>query len=77
MKATTIGSYPKPDSMSLPGFIAKPPNPTARYAEWLEPRSDTDVQAALEGGQAIVREQVSCGIDIPTDGETPREHYVY
>ena len=33
MKATTIGSYPKPDSMSLPGFIANPPNPTARYTE--------------------------------------------
>ena len=35
------------------------------------------MQAALEGGQAIVREQVSCGIDIPTDGEAPRVHYVY
>ena len=77
MKTTTIGSYPKPDSMSLPGFIAKHPNPTARYTEWLKTRSDADVQAALEGGQAIVREQVSCGIDIPTDGEAPREHYVY
>ena len=25
----------------------------------------------------IVREQVEAGIDVPTDGETPREHYIY
>lgn len=77
MRTTTIGSYPKPDGMSLPGFIAKHPNPTARYTEWLKTRTDEDVQAALEGARAIVREQVSCGIEIPTDGEAPREHYVY
>jgi 5-methyltetrahydropteroyltriglutamate--homocysteine methyltransferase len=77
MRTTTIGSYPKPDFMSLPGFIAKHPNPTARYTEWLKTQSDADRQAALDGVRAIVREQVSCGIDIPTDGEAPREHYVY
>ena len=77
MKTTTIGSYPKPASMTLPGFIAKHPNPTARYTEWLKTRTDADVEAALEGARAIVREQVGCGIDIPTDGEAPREHYVY
>ena len=77
MLTTTIGSYPKPESMSLPGFIAKHPNPTARYSEWLATRSDADLEAALEGACAIVREQVGCGIDIPTDGEAPREHYVY
>lgn len=77
MKTTTIGSYPKPASMSVPGFIAKHPNPTARYTAWLKTRGAADIEAALEGGQEIVREQVSCGIDIPTDGEAPREHYVY
>jgi len=77
MKTTTIGSYPKPDSMTLPGFIAKHPNPTASYSKWLKTRSEEDIESALEGGRAIVREQVSCGIDIPTDGEAPREHYVY
>ncbi|NKB57945.1 MAG: 5-methyltetrahydropteroyltriglutamate--homocysteine methyltransferase [Alphaproteobacteria bacterium] len=77
MQTTTIGSYPKPDSMTLPGFIAKHPNPTARYTEWLATRTDADKEAALEGARTIVREQASCGIDIPTDGEAPREHYVY
>ncbi len=77
MRTTTIGSYPKPASMNLPGFIAKHPNPTHRYTEWLKTRGDADIEAALEGARAIVREQVSCGIDIPTDGEAPREHYVY
>ena len=77
MLTTTIGSYPKPDFMSLPGFIAKHPNPTARYSEWLATRGEADIEAAREGARAIVREQAGCGIDIPTDGEAPREHYVY
>ena len=77
MQTTTIGSYPKPASMTLPGFIAKHPNPTARYTEWLETRTEEDLKTALEGARTIVQEQVSCGIDIPTDGEAPREHYVY
>jgi len=77
MQTTTIGSYPKPDFMTLPGFIAKHPNPTARYTEWLKTRAPADIEAAREGARAIVREQVACGIDIPTDGEAPREHYIY
>lgn len=77
MQTTTIGSYPKPASVSVPGFVAKHPNPTARYTEWLKTRSAADKAAALEGAKTIVREQAACGIDIPTDGEAPREHYVY
>jgi 5-methyltetrahydropteroyltriglutamate--homocysteine methyltransferase len=77
MLTTTIGSFPKPTSMSMPGFIAKHPNPTARYSEWLTVRTDADRESVLDGTRQIVRDQVDCGIDIPTDGEGPREHYLY
>ncbi len=77
MLTTTIGSYPKPDFMTLPGFIAKHPTPTARYSEWLETRGDADIAAVAAGTQAMVRDQTGCGIDIPTDGEGAREHYIY
>jgi len=77
MLTTTIGSYPKPDSMTLPGFIAKHPTPTARYSQWLETRGADDIAAAIAATKAMVRDQTGCGIDIPTDGEGPREHYIY
>lgn len=77
MLTTTIGSYPKPAFMTLPGFIAKHPTPTARYSEWLETRGAADIAAVVAGSQAMVRDQIGCGIDIPTDGEGPREHYIY
>lgn len=77
MLTTTIGSYPKPSFVTVPGFIAKHPNPTARYTEWLKNRSDADVQNIERAAQEIVRAQCECGIDVPTDGEAPREHYIY
>lgn len=77
MLTTTIGSYPKPSFVTVPGFIAKHPNPTARYTEWLKNRSDADVQNIERAAQEIVRTQCECGIDVPTDGEAPREHYIY
>ncbi len=77
MLTTTIGSYPKPEFMTVPGFIAKHPNPTARYSEWLKTRTEEDLQRVVEGTKEIVSEQCTCGVDIPTDGEAPREHYIY
>jgi len=77
MLTTTIGSFPKPEFMTLPGFIAKHSTPTARYSEWLKTRGAADIATAIEGAQAMVRDQTGCGIDIPTDGEGPREHYIY
>ena len=77
MLTTTIGSYPKPSFVTVPGFIAKHPNPTARYSEWLKGRTAEDIKNIEKASQQIVRTQCECGIDVPTDGEAPREHYIY
>ena len=77
MLTTTIGSYPKPSNVTVPGFIAKHPNPTARYSEWLKSRTAEDIRLLEEGTKLIVKQQCQCGIDVPTDGESPREHYIY
>jgi 5-methyltetrahydropteroyltriglutamate--homocysteine methyltransferase len=77
MLTTTIGSYPKPSFMRLPHPFASRDEPTTPYTRWLESRSPEDVTHIIEGTKVIVEEQCACGIDIPTDGEAPREHYIY
>ena len=43
-----------------------------------ETASPADADALLDRGtQEIVREQAEIGIDVPTDGEIRREHYIY
>ncbi|MCC7271463.1 MAG: cobalamin-independent methionine synthase II family protein [Alphaproteobacteria bacterium] len=81
---TTIGSYPKPDYVRVPNWFEirrrlAPGrwNPTEAYERFLATRDAAD-DALLDRGTAeVVREQVAAGIDIPTDGEVRREHYIY
>lgn len=74
---TTIGSYPKPEYLRIPNFVPKHPDPTRRYSEYLESRSDEDLELLEKATRENVLHQVNAGIDIPTDGETPRSHYVH
>jgi len=74
---TTIGSYPKPGYLRIPDFIAKHPDPTRRYSEFLASRTPEDEALLKRATHETVRHQVDAGIDIPTDGETPRSHYVH
>ena len=78
---TTIGSYPKPDDVPVPGWFSirdrHRRQPTWTYTEFLRHRPD-DVEARFDRAtQDVVREQVAAGIDVPTDGEIRREHYIY
>ena len=77
---TTIGSYPKP--AGVPNwFDVRRHTPRAngirqglrRYLA----SGDPSQEAALGGALEVVREQVANGVDIPTDGEIRREHYIY
>jgi len=77
LKTTTIGSYPKPDYLRIPPFIAKHPDPTERYKAYLASRTDEDNALLIRATEENVRHQIEAGIDIPTDGETPRSHYVH
>ncbi len=81
LKTTTIGSFPKPDYAPIKDWYSvrevSRRNPTKTYDNFL--RSETaGTRAVLDRAtQAVVRDQVDAGIDIPTDGEVPREHYIY
>lgn len=74
---TTIGSYPKPDYLRFPTFKPKQEEPTRAYSEYLRRRTEADVALVRRATEEVVRHQEAAGIDVPTDGEVPREHYIY
>lgn len=74
---TTIGSYPKPGYLRIPNFVPKHPDPTRRYSEYLESMTAEDTALLERATHEIVSHQVDAGIDVPTDGEAPRSHYVH
>jgi 5-methyltetrahydropteroyltriglutamate--homocysteine methyltransferase len=78
---TTIGAYPKPDYTSVPSWFEirdrHRTHPTEAYSAFLK-NTPKDAQATLERAtREVVREQTAIGIDVPTDGEVRREHYIY
>lgn len=86
IRTTTIGSYPKPDYVPLRDWYhakseaergVHPTDPTRLYAEFEARRTEADQELLDRGTQEVVREQDSIGIDVPTDGEIRRDHYVY
>lgn len=82
LTTTTIGAYPKPDFLAIPDWFngAQGPDttdPTGRYLAALEAMGD-DLETLLDrAARQVVADQVGCGIDIPTDGEVPRENYIH
>ncbi len=78
MLTTTIGAYPKPDSVAVETwFGARTRRPIEGYGAAL-----AEMGAAAEGlfdeaVREVVREQVDAGVDVPTDGEVRREHYIH
>lgn len=79
---TAIGAYPKPDYVELPDWFGAAAGPdTERPTEdWAEAfaRMGDDAEAILaRATQEIIDDQVSCGIDIPSDGEIRRENYIH
>ncbi|MDZ7790105.1 MAG: hypothetical protein U5L08_06355 [Xanthomonadales bacterium] len=83
---TTIGAYPKPDYVPLRGWHeAKPEAEQGRHpADPTRPlrarrRVDAEEEQRLfdRATREVVAEQAEIGIDVPTDGEVRREHYVF
>ena len=81
LKTTTIGSYPKPDYTPISGWLANRganrSQPTRTYSELLQQRQSNARELFDRATQEVVCEQVDIGIDVPTDGEIRREHYIY
>lgn len=81
IKTTTIGSYPKPDYTPVPGWFSirevHARNPTKTYSEFLRNQPPEATALLDKATQEVVRAQAEIGIDIPSEGEVRREHYIY
>ncbi len=79
LKTTCIGAYPKPAYVPIAdwfqvGHDATDYNDTV-LRNWSE---DAEIQDALDRATAeAVADQITCGIDLPTDGEIRRENYIH
>ncbi|WP_420346790.1 hypothetical protein [Pelagibius sp.] len=78
---TTIGAYPKPESVAVPDWFdpgaMDSSIATTTYQAAVE-RLGPEAEAVFaEGTRQVIEDQVGAGIDIPTDGEVRRENYVH
>ena len=79
---TTIGAWPKPDYVRLPDWFTHPEgpdaaDPTGGWAKAMEALGDEAEGIIARGVGEAIDDQVSAGIDIPTDGEIARENYIH
>lgn len=79
---TTIGAYPKPDYIPVPDWFraeAGPDtaDPTGGYLKAIEKMGAEAEEIFARGTREAIRDQVDCGIDVPTDGEIRRENYIH
>ena len=71
---TTIGSFPKPDYLPVRDWFHLPYSPT--FDAFYFDNRDLETRFAL-ATQAAVTAQIDAGVDVPTDGEMRREHYIF
>jgi len=78
---TTIGAFPKPKSVRIPDWFDPGAMDTSiatrDYMAAIEKLGAEAEAIIAEGVREVIEDQVSCGIDIPTDGEVKRENYVH
>ena len=80
---TVIGAYPKPEFVNLPDWFDPEfdgpdnANPTGSWLRALEAMGPDVEQILQRGVRQVIEDQVSFGIDIPTDGEVRRENYIH
>ncbi|MGI9405746.1 MAG: hypothetical protein ACR2O4_05205 [Hyphomicrobiaceae bacterium] len=84
LKTTCIGSYPKPDYVPIKdwfqletGLTATGGAVTRGYSEVMATASGAEEELFQKATREAIDDQVSCGIDIPTDGEQRRENYIH
>ena len=67
IRATIVGSLPKPGWLAEPGIL---------QAAWKVPPADL-AEAWADATRLCVASQVAAGLDVVTDGEQRRRHYVW
>ena len=77
---TCIGAYPKPPYVAIGNFAetGEPDVGATRAFRYTQDDADAVPEELLARatGEAV-RDQLECGIDIPTDGEQRRENYIH
>ena len=71
---TTIGSFPKPDYVPVRDWFETRYSVTFDASYFNNRNFETQFALAT---QAAVTAQIDAGVDIPTDGEVRREHYIF
>ena len=79
---TCIGAYPKPDFVKLPDWFnieAGPDtaDPTLLWEGAMQSMGPDAKDIIDKGVAQSIGDQISAGIDIPTDGEIIRENYIH
>lgn len=81
LRTTTIGAYPKPDYVPVVDWFAQDAMttslPTESYQSALANMGEAAEEIFTRAAAEVIADQVSCGIDIPTDGEVRRENYIH
>ncbi len=71
---TTIGAFPKPANLAVGGQMP------AHYSTLADPNhsANRDLETRFTlATRVAVEAQIDAGIDVPTDGEMRREHYIF
>ncbi len=81
LTTTTIGSYPKPAFLPVADWFQHPGEKgdvaTNSYEDRLRAMGDEAEAVFARAAKEVIEDQVSAGIDIPTDGEVRRENYIH
>ncbi len=84
LKTTCIGAFPKPDYVPVDdwfnldgGLTDSSSDVTRQYTENMSHPDAAFEELFQRATKLAIDEQVSAGIDIPTDGEMRRENYVH
>ncbi len=78
---TCIGAYPKPDYLDLPDWFnnsdgVDTENPTELWQKAFDALPDAE-ETLDRAVKDVIGQQILAGIDIPSDGEVPRENYIH
>ena len=82
IKTTCIGAYPKPGFVALPDWFTTSggtdtSDPTKWWADAMVAMGNEAEDIISKGVAEVLADQERAGIDIPTDGEVPRENYIH
>ncbi len=84
IETTCIGAYPKPDYVPIidwfqqkGGLTASGGDVTRQASKVIAQEAEKNEELFAKATKAAIDDQVTAGIDVPTDGEQRRENYIH